>query len=243
MLNLHPLSIVLVEPQGALNIGSVSRVMMNFGFIDLRLVNPQVDHLGDEARRMAVKSAPLLESARLFSSLADAVADCVLTVGTTRRFGKYREDFIHPGDIAGEMRSVAGPTALIFGREDRGLLTDELDLCTRLVTIPTENALPSLNLAQAVAICLYEIALASSDERRKRRRKVAPSATREVMYSHMRETLSEVGFLDPQNPDHILHTFRRIFARAGLNEREVRILQGLWSRLDWVESERRKGRG
>lgn len=236
----HPVVIVLVEPQGALNIGSVCRVMLNFGFVDLRLVNPQVDHLGDEARRMAVKATPLLEAARLFTSLDEALADCVLTIGTTRRFGKYREDFIHPGDIAGVARGVAGPTALVFGREDRGLLTDELDLCTRLVTIPTEETLPSLNLAQAVAICLYEVALATGSSAKIRRRKIAPNAAREAMYSHMRATLAGIGYLDPQNPDHILRTFRRIFARAGLNEREVRILQGLWSRLDWVDSQRRK---
>lgn len=236
-----PIAVVLVEPQGALNIGSVCRVMMNFGFADLRLVNPQVDHLCDDARRMAVKATPLLESARLFPSLAAAVADSVLTIGTTRRFGKYREDFIHPGDIAGEVRGVAGMTSLVFGREDRGLLTDELDLCTRLVTIPTDEALPSLNLAQAVAVCLYEVALAGGATVAVRRRKVATSAAREAMYRHMRDTLAGIGYLDPQNPDHILRTFRRIFARSGLNDREVRILQGLWSRLDWIEAQRRKG--
>ena len=239
------IAVVLMEPQGPLNIGSVCRVMMNFGLSDLRLVNPQADHLGEEARRMAVRAAPLLESAKVYASLADALAGCTLAIGTTRRFGKYREDFIHPDDAGREIftAAAAAPAALVFGREDRGLHTNELDLCQRLLTIPTDDELPSMNLAQAVAVCLYEVGQAAAEAAGKvkvRQRSSAPSVAIEAMYSHMRQSLIEVGYLDEQNPEHILRTFRRIFSRAGLNERDVRILQGLWSRLDWIENERRK---
>lgn len=242
--NLANIAVVLVEPQGGLNIGSVCRVMANFGLSDLRLVNPQTDHLGEEARRMAVKASGLLEAARLYPTLSEALADCAFSIGTTRRFGKYREDFLHPAAAARETFTAAGQgqAALVFGREDRGLHTEELDLCSRFVTIPTEEALPSMNLAQAVAVCLYEVALAAGEAagKGKRRRKTAPSKSTEAMYGHMRQTLLDIGYLDPQNPDHVLRTFRRIFARAGLNERDVQVLQGLWSRLDWVEGERKK---
>jgi tRNA/rRNA methyltransferase len=85
-------SVVLVEPQGALNIGSVCRVMMNFGFADLRLVKPRADHLSKQARDMAVNARDLLKNAGLFGTLAEALADCGLCLGTTRRFGKYRQD-------------------------------------------------------------------------------------------------------------------------------------------------------
>lgn len=239
------IAVVLIEPQGPLNIGSVCRVMMNFGLADLRLVNPQADHRGEEARRMAVRAAPLLESARVYASLAEALAGCTLAIGTTRRFGKYREDFIHPGDAGREIFTAAAdaPTALVFGREDRGLHTNELDLCQRLLTIPTHDDLPSMNLAQAVAICLYEVgqaAAAAVGKVQERPRRSAPSVAIEAMYRHMRQSLVAVGYLDEQNPEHILRTFRRIFSRAGLNERDVRVLQGLWSRLDWIENERRK---
>lgn len=245
--SLAAVAVVLVEPQGDRNIGSVCRAMMNFGFRDLRLVRPQVDHLTHEARQMAVKATEVLERARIFPSLEDALADCSLALGTTRRFGKYREDFLHPDEAAAQFLPVAaqGRVALVFGREDRGLLTAELDLCQRFITIPTSDALPSMNLAQAVALCLYDTArtchrLQQAKERSPGRKKLAASAALENMFGHMRQTLLDIDYLNPDNPDHILRAFRRIFGRAGLNDREIRILRGLWRRLDWVEGERRR---
>jgi tRNA/rRNA methyltransferase len=243
-MNFDNLSVVLVEPQGPLNIGAVCRAMMNFGFSDLRLVNPQADHLGEEARRMAVKAGRILEEALLFPDLESALKDCHLVFGTTRRFGKYREDFLHPDQCAELLLpwTENGRVALVFGREDQGLHTAELDLCQRLITIPTEDSLPSMNLAQSVMLCLYEIsrAAARACNRSAGRKKLASGKVLESMYGHLRRTLVDIGYLDPQNPDHILRTFRRIFGRAGLNEREVRILRGLWSRIDWLEGERKK---
>lgn len=244
-MNVENITVVLVEPQGPLNIGSVCRAMMNFGFSDLRLVNPRTDHLCDEARRMAVKAGGLLEGGKLFASLEEALQDCHLALATTRRFGKYREDFLHPDQAAGYLSpwTEKGRVALVFGREDKGLTTDELDLCQRLITIPTNDQLPSMNLAQSVVLCLYEISKAQAASQLKSggRKKLATNRVLESMYGHMRSTLCDIGFLDEQNPDHILRSLRRIFGRAGLNDREVRILRGLWSRLDWLEGERRKG--
>ncbi|MBU0909963.1 MAG: RNA methyltransferase [Proteobacteria bacterium] len=236
-------SVVLVEPQGALNIGSVCRVMMNFGFTDLRLVKPRADHLSKQARDMAVSARDLLRKARMFGTLADALADCSLCLGTTRRFGKYRQDFLEPQEIAPlfARHDSTVKTALVFGREDSGLTTAELDLCQFFVTIATDPALPSLNLAQAVTICLYELSRGRhAQQDQPQGTEQTDSRTLENMYQHMRRTLVEAEYLDPQNPDHILHTFRRIFGRAGLDQREVRIIQGLWSRIDWLNSQRRQ---
>ncbi|WP_313903094.1 RNA methyltransferase [Geoalkalibacter halelectricus] len=238
-------SVVLVEPQGDRNIGSVCRAMMNFGFTDLRLVRPQTDHLTHEARQMAVKAAGVLEQARIHDSLEEALADCRLALGTTRRFGKYREDFLHPDEAAELFLPLTpeGRVALVFGREDRGLLTAELDLCQRFITIPTNDELPSMNLAQAVALCLYDTARVlrsrQAHGRVAGRKKLASSQAVESMFGHMRQTLLDIDFLNPDNPDHILRSFRRIFGRAGLNDREVRILRGLWNRIDWIEGQRR----
>ena len=230
------LAVVLVEPQGGLNIGSVCRAMLNFGITDLRLVNPQVDHLSHDARLMAVKAATVLESARIFTTLEDALAGCVQSFGTTRRFGRYREGLLHPSEAATDLVPVAleDPVALVFGREDRGLFTSELDLCQHFITIPTNEMLPSMNLAQAVSLCLYEVSKARGElaGRVDKHKKFASSEKLESMYQHMRQSLLDIGYLDPQNPDHILRSFRRIFNRSKLNDREVRILRGLFNQID-----------
>lgn len=230
------LAIVLVEPQGALNIGSVARAMANFGFAELRLVNPQVDHLSRDAHLMAVKAAPVLENARLFDTLEEALSDSALSFGTTRRFGQYRERFKHPDEAARMVAPVfcEQRCALVFGREDKGLLTTELDLCQHLITIPTVDQLPSMNLAQSVVLCLYEInkvrgelaGLGNSPVR------LAANEDLEGMFQHMKQTMINIGYLNHQNPDHILRAFRKILGRAGLTPREVNIMRGLFNQID-----------
>jgi tRNA/rRNA methyltransferase len=237
------LSIILVEPRGDRNIGAVARAMANFGVSDLRLVAPQIDHLGDEARKMAVKASVLLEQAQLYPDLRSALEDCHYAFATTRRFGKYRVDFLHPDDAAEELLPLlaGGRVALVFGREDRGLHTDELDLCQRLITIPTCGSVLSMNLAQSVVICLYEVARAHATSVGKERggRSLATGEQLEVLFGHMRETLLRINYLNPQNPEHILRCYRQLLGRAGLDERDVRILRGLFSEIDRVEDERR----
>ena len=133
--------------------------------------------------------------------------------------------------------------AFVFGREDRGLHTSELDLCQLFVTIPTHEAYPSMNLSQAVTLVLYELRKASMEKNFSKEGQPLAAKAEDIenMFQHMRRTLLEIEFLDHQNPDHILRSFRRLFGRTQLDEREVRILQGLWSRIDWIEGERKKG--
>jgi len=237
-------AIVLVEPQGPLNVGSVCRVMMNFGFSNLRLVDPCCDYRALDARRMALAAESVLKDALVFPTLQEALADCHLAFGTTRRFGKYRQDCLSPGQSAARVRAQSpdNRVALVFGREDRGLHTSELDLCQFFVTIPTHDAYPSMNLSHAVALVLYEIGKGKMNRGNGLCDEDPPARARDVenMFQHMRQTLLDVEYLDHQNPDHILRAFRRLFGRNGLSEREVRILQGLWSRIDWIEGQRKK---
>lgn len=208
---------------------------MNFGFRELRLVNPRVDHLCKEARDMAVTAKKtVLRSARKFKSLEGAIGDCHLVVGSTRRFGKYRNEFIRPDQLKEVCSALPSDqkAALVFGREDHGLSTDELSLCDTFITIDTSPDLPSLNLAQAVAVCLYAFSKHGSQGQDPPATELATAGNKEKMFQHMRKTLLAAGYLDPLNPDHILRTYRRIFNRAGLDEREVRILHGLWSLID-----------
>lgn len=238
------ISIVLVEPQGPMNIGSVCRAMMNLGFSELCLVNPCRKYKSGEARRMALKADTYLYNARVVETLAEALADCHYSFGTTRRFGKYRDDFLLPDAAAGKVLSLPDDArvALVFGREDRGLHTDELNLCQHFITIPTVEEYPSMNLAQAASLCMYEIRklISKGDVPGVEPTLPAEGGEIEQMFRHMRQTLLDIDYLDPFNPDHILRAFRRIFGRAVLSDRDVRILHGLWSRIDWIESERKK---
>ncbi|MEG4109660.1 RNA methyltransferase [Microcoleus sp. S13_C5] len=148
--------IVLVEPAGPLNVGSVARVMKNMGLHQLVLVNPHCDHLGEEARLMAVRAADILETTKIVESLPAALVGCVRAIATTgddsRSLPTQLED---PADALPWL--LEAPSALIFGREDCGLTNAELNRAQRLIRIPSSDAYTSLNLAQAVAICCYEI--------------------------------------------------------------------------------------
>lgn len=242
-MNLDNLAVILVESRGERNIGSVARAMANFGVADLRLVAPKVDHLDDEARKMAVKASSILEDATIYPDLQESLKDCHYAYATTRRFGKYRENFLHPDSAAADLlpRLDHGKVALVFGREDKGLKTEELDLCQRLITIPAGGPIPSMNLAQSVVICLYEIGRQHGELSGKQHggKRLASNEQLEILFEHMRRTLLKIKYLNPQNPEHIMRSYRQILGRAGIDERDVRILRGLMSEIDRVEDERR----
>lgn len=229
------IAIVLVEPQNPGNIGMVCRAMKNFGLRDLRLVNPcQVLH--PEAQKFAVSAKELLGSARVFGSLRDAVADTELTIATTRRHGKYRQEILTPEAAALRLKGhlAANRAAIVFGREDSGLTTDEVALCRWHATIPTGDEYGSLNLAQAVLIFCYELFTGLMWADFTQGRTLATAEENEAMYGELEGVLLKIGFLNPQNPAHIMRSLRRMFARAELDSREVSILHGMVAQIDWA---------
>ncbi|MEO0458560.1 MAG: RNA methyltransferase, partial [Cyanobacteria bacterium P01_A01_bin.114] len=159
---LSPVRIILVEPAGPLNIGSIARAMKNFGLSQLVLVNPQCDPMGAEAIQMAVHAQDLLAKAHITQTLPEALAGCQRAIATTAR-PRELDDPLEPPEAALPwlIESPDIPTALIFGREDRGLSNDELYYAQRFVKVPTDEGYAALNLAQAVAICCYELARAT----------------------------------------------------------------------------------
>jgi tRNA/rRNA methyltransferase len=233
-------SIVLVEPQSPGNVGMVCRAMKNMGVSDLRLVNPcPIDH--PEALKFAVSARDLLERARIFPSLAEALADTSVSVATTRRHGKYRQEIYSPAEVARKITAGDGGdhAALVFGREDSGLTTEEVSLCTWHATIATSPDYGSMNLAQSVLVFCYELfgARNTGEDGQPAVRDLAGSQELETLYGHMERTLMRIGFLNPQNPAHLMRTLRRIYARAGLDTREVAVLRGLMSQIDWAASD------
>lgn len=212
------------------------RAMKNMGLSRLRLVKG-CDRFHPESLKFAVSARDLLEQAEVYEDLASALADCTLTVGTTRRHGKYRQEIISPPETAAIFRRECGPAcngAIVFGREDSGLTTDELSLCRWHATIPTASEYGSLNLSQAILIFCYALNMADAPPGGGRLETLAPSADMETLFGQMEEALQKIGFLNEQNPGHIMRSLRRIFFRAELDSREVAIMRGMMTQIDWA---------
>jgi tRNA/rRNA methyltransferase len=227
--------IVLVRPRGAANTGAVARVMKNMGLGDLVLVRPAFRGRF-WARTMAVHAADVLEGARVCESLADAVSDCGLVAGTTCRQGPHRNDRATPRAAAAELMraAAANKVALVFGPEDHGLSNRDLQLMQMLITIPSHESYPSLNLAQAVAVCCYELFAASAAaQTAEPAAPLATSASTEMMFERLQRAFLSIGFLLRDNPEHIMYAFRSMLGRARLEERDVRILLGLARQIEW----------
>ena len=247
---LNNIRIVLVRPRGSGNIGSIARAMKNMGVSELAIVgNARTRSFW--ARAMAVHGRDILIAAKHYGTIREAIADCTLVVGTTCRAGLYRRHSEPPRDVAAEIVAAAqkGKVALIFGPEDHGLNNKDLEHCQLLITIPTHPDYQSLNVAQAAVICLYEIYVASLTQSAEPAVQRATAESIERLFDRMRTTLLKIGFLDSENPEHMLLAFRRILGRAGLEDKDVRILTGLFRQIEWytdqgwkvVEEKERRG--
>ena len=176
----------------------------------------------------------LLEQAGLFSSLEEALQDCHLSLATTRRFGKYREDFLHPDQAADYLLpwTEKGRVALVFGREDRGLTNADIRLCHALVNIPTD-AFASLNLAQAVMVMCYEVFTASSAEEGAFAPRLATRHELDGMFTQLRDILVRISYINPENPDYWMNRLRHFGTRLQLRAREVSIIRGIIRQVEW----------
>jgi len=230
--------VILVRPRGSGNIGSVARAMKNVGARELAIVG-QARTRSFWARAMAVHGREILSAAQSYATIREAIADCCLVVGTTCRSGLYRKHSQTPRELAPKMFTATknGKVALIFGPEDHGLSNKDLEHCQLLLTIPTHPDYPSLNVAQAAVICLYELYLASLTDQENADIKRADAEQIERLFDIMRNSLLKIGFLDSENPEHMLLAFRRIFGRAGLEEKDVRILTGMFRQIEWYAKE------
>jgi len=230
--------VIMVRPRGSGNIGSVARAMKNVGARELAIVG-QARTRSFWARAMAVHGREILSAAKCHNTIREAIADCSLVIGTTCRSGLYRKHSQTPRQVAPQIVAAAqtAKVALLFGPEDHGLSNKDLEHCQLLLTIPTHPDYPSLNVAQAAVICLYELYVASLTHRQDSEIKRAEAEQIERLFDIMRNSLLKIGFLDSENPEHMLLAFRRIFGRAGLEEKDVRILTGMFRQIEWYAKE------
>ena len=227
--------IVLVRPRDAMNVGAAARAMKNMGMLQLTLVKPAVRAVATAAT-VAVHARDIVARARTVETVAEAVGDCHLVVGTTCRGGLYRAAAETAESLAPVLARCArdGRVALLFGPEDHGLTNEDLKHCQRLMTVDTSAAYPSLNLAQAVLLCCYELRRAvAAETHAAESRTRAPAADVQFMLARVQAALLRIGFLHPQNPDHIMFALRRVLGRAELEPADVRILLGIARQIEW----------
>ncbi|MFW6180314.1 MAG: RNA methyltransferase [Spirochaetota bacterium] len=241
--DLANIRIVLVEPRGAFNIGSAARIMKNMGLSDLGLVNP-VDFHTDEAYQGAVGARDLLENARVYDSVPRAVGDASLVVGTTRRTGRSRRVFCTVEELPEQLFPVTagGKAAVLFGREESGLLTSETDLCHLLVRIPSCNSFPSLNLSHAVAVVCYKLFTDAMVKQVPYVLEPADNTEIEGLLDYIQHVFADLGFFSKGEPGYVTTLFRRVFGRALLDREEVRSLTFIFHRLHGLCAKKEKER-
>jgi len=232
-ISLDSVSILLVRPRYPENIGSVARAMKNTGLHKLIVVDGS-SPLHRDAYRLASGAEDILERAEEFPTLREAISEMGCVVGMTSRAGKERSPLLTPRNMAEKLISISenNSIGLAFGSEREGLTNEELSLCHHYVRIPSADAFPSLNLAQAVMVLCYEL-FQSSMTIQEETPPLASSDRLERMFEHMERTLVAIGFLDVEHPERIMRVLRKIFGRSQMDEREVQILQGIWSKVDW----------
>jgi tRNA/rRNA methyltransferase len=226
-----PPAIVLVRPQLGGNIGKAARAMLNFGLTDLRLVTPRDGWPNPSAGPAASGADVVLEKARVFETVAEAVADCPFVYATTVRKRGLVIPVVSPEEAAHEIRTQAGASAILFGAERSGLETEEVAIAQKILTVPINPDFRSLNLAQAVILVAYEwskgfeLAVPTEGDPAEPR---AAQEQLEGLIGQMDEALAEAGYYFPPDRTPVTrNTMRTILSKAGWSNREIQALRGM----------------
>jgi TrmH family RNA methyltransferase len=237
------ISFVLVAPTEPGNIGAAARAIKNMGFRRLELVSP-VPYLTEEAKAMACQAKDVLEQAKVYRTLRSAIAGKSLVAGTTRRLGSRRGLILDVREAARRIAAAAASNrvAVLFGNEHSGLTNRELDQCGLVLTIPSDPAFPSLNLAQSVMIVAYELSRV-----RARERTPPLAANREMrrLFRRIPKALKSLGYAragDKDLPTEITRHLRKLFGRSGLTNWELSMLLGLCTQVERKFREKRPPR-
>ncbi len=227
---------MLVATRNPLNIGAAARAMSNFGFACLRVMNPY--EIAFREARSAIGAEALLANAQEYGSVAEAVADCTLVVGTT---ALGHRELHHPVRtpaqaarlIRKELAARGGGVALLFGSEKRGLSNRDLDHCQWLIRIPTRAEHSSMNLGQAVAICLYELGRDARIARQSEKSPRASAAEVERLTTMLLELLGASGYVNPKTAAATEEKVRRLVRRLNLEARDAGGLLGMLRQILW----------
>lgn len=221
------LRVVLVATRNPLNIGAAARAMNNFGFRHLRLVNPY--HVAYHEARSAVRAGEILKKAKEYETVADAIADCALVVGTTSLGHRELQHPLRSLEYGGRLirkRLASGPVALLFGSEKFGLSNDDLSYCHWLLRIATRG---SMNLGQAVAVCLYELTRKATSPTPDQR-KPAKAEDLDRITRLLTEVLEQSGYVHATGAESKL---RRLIRRLDLAAHDAEVWLGIFRQIRW----------
>src|SRR5580698_9968702 len=229
------LRVVLISPRNPLNIGAAARAMSNFGVFELRLVNPY--HVAYSEAKSAVNASKILEDAREIDSVAEAIADCGLIVGTTSIGHRALEHPLKRLETGGRMiakKMASAPVALLFGSEKFGLSNEDMSYCHWLMRIPTREEHGSMNLGQAVAVCLYEIIRSPAAVRAKPEiKRLASAEELERVTALLEEVLEHSGYVHARVEGSTRMKIRRLIRRMELNPHDAEVWLGMLRQIKW----------
>ena len=235
--NIHFVLLDTLEPG---NIGAAARALKNLGFSNLHLVRPR-KYPSQEVGWFAHGAEDVLERATVHEDVGPCLEGCSIVVGTTRRIGKKRGRVLPVREAAQKIRDYArkNRVAILFGREDRGLMNEDAARCSLMLTIPADPKNPSFNLAQAVLIVAHEIF--SSESRGGALRRIISDDEFNRLFGRLTDLMGSMGY-QPRgirdSKDGILRDLRRILARTELNPREARMLHGIISQMEEAQGKR-----
>jgi len=243
--NFSNLKVILVEPNGPLNVGSVARLCSNFEVEELRIVSPKCDIFSLEAKKMALKGQKFLKHCQIFDNLEKAILDCDLVLATCGRIDVSKDSsFESSEEIFNWSISFEkiNNFAIIFGREDSGLTNNELLLANKTFNIPTSKNNPSLNLSHAVSIVLYELNRSSKRNINRKLEVFNLASSKQIhdSFIEIEEMLLEVGYLLKHTSSKKISKFKNYILRANTSKHEINVLRGVIHQINWFLNNSKK---
>ena len=238
MTNRKSLKVVLVEPAGTINVGSVARLCENFGVNELRLVSPKCDYLAQEAKKMAVRGVKILEKAKVYEDLNSALFDCSRIIATCGRkdHGEIRLNSNKDALCWAHESEKKETIALVFGRENRGLSNEELLKANKVISLNTNKNYPSLNLSHAVAIVLHQFNQFNELDLLKPNKRISYPANLiklEDCINDAGSLLLDIGFLMKHTYKAKMAKIKQLLIRGEIKDDEVALIRGIISQARW----------
>ncbi len=236
--NFANLKIVLVEPIGPINVGSIARLCANFEVNELRIVSPKCDIFSLEVKKMALRGQRYLEKCKIFNNLEDAIFDCDLVLATCGRIDLGQDSsFETPEDISkwiSNFKHISN-LAVLFGREDRGLSNKELLFAHKIFNIKSSQSYPSLNLSHAVSIILYELhkPLTMNTKKDLKVFNLASSKQINESFLEIEEMLIKTGYLLKHTSYAKISKFKKYILKSQISSHEINIIRGIVHQINW----------